>query len=143
MSERTRRGSLTGVACIVIVAPFLLAAAARRSPAVESLLPKVPLSVQRSINIEPIPTPEIPIKLESVNSGESATLTLMEGGYATFEQAAAFEQFFRCRRSGKHMPLSPGVLALLADVAQRYPGKVLEIVSGFRAPPFGVPHSRH
>jgi uncharacterized protein YcbK (DUF882 family) len=39
--------------------------------------------------------------------------------------------------------IDPGVLVLLADVAEHWPGRVIEIISGFRAPPFGVPHSRH
>ena len=29
------------------------------------------------------------------------------------------------------------------SVAQRWPGRVIDIVSGFRAPPFGAPHSKH
>ena len=53
------------------------------------------------------------------------------------------EHFFRCRRTGKHRPLDAGMLALLADIAQRWPGRIIEVISGYRAPPFGAPHSRH
>jgi hypothetical protein len=35
------------------------------------------------------------------------------------------------------------VLVLLADIADRWPGHTIEIISGFRAAPFGAPHSRH
>jgi uncharacterized protein YcbK (DUF882 family) len=35
------------------------------------------------------------------------------------------------------------VLALLVDVAQHWPGRTIEVVSGYRSPPFGAPHSRH
>jgi hypothetical protein len=41
------------------------------------------------------------------------------------------------------MTMAPGVLALLADVAHRWPNRTIEVISGFRAPPFGAPHSKH
>jgi uncharacterized protein YcbK (DUF882 family) len=143
MSQRSRRKGLFGVSSLVALALGMVAATATRSPALQSIIPAIPLSIQRGVTIEPLPSPEIPLELENVNSGETISLSIMPGGYISLEQAAAYEDFFRCRRTNKHMPLAQGVLALLADVAQHWPGKVIEIVSGFRAPPYGVPHSRH
>jgi uncharacterized protein YcbK (DUF882 family) len=142
MSERSRRKGLIGITVLVGAAPLVLATTATESGALQALAP-VPLSIQRSITIEPLPSPEVPVVLENVNSGERATFRVTPSGHVTLEQAQAFEDFFRCRRTNKHRPMAAGVLALLADVATRWPGRVVEVVSGFRAPPYGVPHSRH
>jgi hypothetical protein len=39
--------------------------------------------------------------------------------------------------------MNPVVLAMLADVASHWPERTIEIISGFRAPPYGAPHSKH
>jgi uncharacterized protein YcbK (DUF882 family) len=101
------------------------------------------LVARRRIVIEPLPVPMVTVKLANVNTDETATFQIGREGEITAEEAQALEQFFRCRRSGRHMTMAPGVLALLADVARHWPGRTIEIISGFRAPPFGAPHSKH
>jgi uncharacterized protein YcbK (DUF882 family) len=101
------------------------------------------LAARKRIIIEPLPVPMVSVALDNVNSQESATFQIGREGETTPDQAAAIEQFFRCRRSGRHMAMAPGVLALLADVARHWPGRTIEVISGFRAPPFGAPHSKH
>ena len=83
------------------------------------------------------------MNLENVNTGERASFHIAPRGYVRASEAAALEQFFRCRRTGKHRPIRPDTLALLADIAGKWPGRVIEVISGYRAPPFGAPHSRH
>ncbi len=83
------------------------------------------------------------LAIENVNSGEKAVFNIGPGGYVRSDQAPALEHFLRCRRTKRENPIAPGVLDILADVAEHWPGRVIEIVSGFRAPPYGVPHSRH
>jgi uncharacterized protein YcbK (DUF882 family) len=39
--------------------------------------------------------------------------------------------------------MSAGVLSLLFDVARKFPGHTIEIVSGYRSPPYGAPRSKH
>jgi uncharacterized protein YcbK (DUF882 family) len=78
-----------------------------------------------------------------VNTHESATFHIGARGYVPADEVAAVNYFFRCRRTDRKKAISPDVLVLLADIADRWPGHVIEIISGFRAPPFGVPHSRH
>jgi uncharacterized protein YcbK (DUF882 family) len=101
------------------------------------------LAARRRIVIEPLPVPMVTVKLANVNTDDTATFQIGREGEVTPDEAAAIEQFFRCRRSGRHMAMAPGVLAMLADVARHWPNRTIEVISGFRAPPFGAPHSKH
>ena len=95
-------------------------------------------------DIQPLPSREVPVQRgEREHRRDAPPSSIGLDGRTRAEQAAAIEHFFRCRRTGKHKPLADSVLALLADIARRWPGKVIEVVSGYRAPPFGAPHSRH
>ena len=53
----------------------------------------------------------------------------------------------RCRISGRTRRIAAGTLALLADVAARFPGREIEVVSAVRDEPDrtreGVKHSKH
>lgn len=146
---------------VVVAIPVALAAVRQRGPAgshtLEKLAP-VPLSLERSLResvgapsvsrrphivIEQLPPPQVQVALTNVNTDESATFAIdIEGGLRP-DQARAVAHFFRCRRTGREMPIAPGTLALLADVAKTWPDHTIEVVSGFRAPPFGAPHSKH
>ena len=97
---------------------------------------------------DPPPSAQLPprdrlVALANINTGESATFNIGPGGYVRSDQTAALERFLRCRRTDRRSPIDPGVLVLLADIAEHWPGRVVQVLSGFRAPPFGVPHSRH
>jgi uncharacterized protein YcbK (DUF882 family) len=72
------------------------------------------------------------VDLYDVNGDKSAEFVLPLDGNLDQEQALAVARFFACRRSGRVRPLHPGVIAMLAEVGQRYPGHVIEIVSGYR-----------
>jgi uncharacterized protein YcbK (DUF882 family) len=100
-------------------------------------------AARRRVIIQPLPVPMVAVKLENVNTDEAATFQIGTEGELLPDQALALEEFFRCRRSGRHLAMAPGVLALLADVARHWPGRTIEVISGFRAPPFGAPHSKH
>lgn len=146
-----------GAASALVAPPVLMSAARQHAPVLRALAPDVSLAVVRSspapdaplpapkraVAIEPLPSGEVDVQVENVNTRETATFSIAPSGRTRPEQAIAIETFFRCRRTGKHRPLGDGVLALLVDVAQRWPDRVIEIVSGYRAPPFGAPHSRH
>jgi uncharacterized protein YcbK (DUF882 family) len=118
-----------------------LAQAPSRVEAAPVVTPEV--AARRRIVIEQLPVPMVSVKLANVNTQETATFQIGREGEVTADEANAIERFFRCRRSGRHMTMAPGVLALLADVAKRWPGRTIEVISGFRAPPFGAPHSKH
>jgi uncharacterized protein YcbK (DUF882 family) len=100
-------------------------------------------AAQPAIAVQALPANERRVELENVNTKEKATFFIGPRGYVRAEQVAAVDHFFRCRRTERERAIAPGVLVLLADIAERWPDHVIEVVSGFRAPPFGVPHSRH
>ena len=163
---------LLGAVCVVAVpSPLLLATTVKGAALLQRLIPGLPLSIAHTapkspppnapqptdaeappsasekvpgaVLIQSLPSREVHVTVANVNTDESATFSVGVNGRTRVEQAAAIERFFRCRRTGRHKPLADSVLALLADIAQRWPGKVIEVVSGYRAPPFGVRHSKH
>jgi uncharacterized protein YcbK (DUF882 family) len=103
-----------------------------------------PVTPPRSpIIITPLPDPPATLILRNVNSAEVSTFTIFPNGQLDAATAPALKHFLRCQRTGREHLIAPGLLALLASVAQRWPGQVIDVVSAFRAPPFGVPHSKH
>ena len=93
--------------------------------------------------VEPLAPPTTSITLFNVNSDERATFQIPDDGHADAATAKALKHFLRCRRTGREKAIAPGTLALLVEVAQHWPGRTIDIISGFRAPPFGAPHSKH
>jgi uncharacterized protein YcbK (DUF882 family) len=75
----------------------------------------------------------VSVDLFDVNGETSAHFDLPLDGQMDKEEAMEVARFFHCRRSGRVKPLHPGVIAMLAEVGQRYPGRVIEVVSGFRS----------
>ena len=68
-------------------------------------------------------------------------------GKVSAETATAIARLMRCPTSGRTRRIATGTLALLADVAVRYPGHEIEIVSAVRDEPArtreGIKHSKH
>jgi uncharacterized protein YcbK (DUF882 family) len=85
----------------------------------------------------------VKVRLESVNTLEVTTIDLPLDGQLGPDDAREMAFFLRCRRTGRQRPIAPEVLAMLADVAAQWPDRTIQIVSGFRAPPYGAPHSKH
>jgi uncharacterized protein YcbK (DUF882 family) len=85
----------------------------------------------------------VTVSLERIDNHETVALAIPRDGLLSTPDAQAIAHFLRCRRTKKQHTINPGVLALLADVAAHWPERPIQIVSGFRARPFGVPHSRH
>lgn len=74
-------------------------------------------------------------------------LDLPRDGNVAPEMADAIARIMRCQQSGRTRRIARGTLALLADVAVRFPGHEIEIISALRAEPertqSGVKHSKH
>ena len=138
-------------ATLLVLPPGLDSTAAPPTTVLVGLAPTLPAGVRSGaamapaagVSVEALPSREIPVAVQNVNTGEIGTFSLSSSGYVRAEQAAALERFFACKRTGRHRPLANGVLVLLADIAQKWPGRIIEIVSGVRAPPYGAPHSKH
>jgi len=150
-SRISRKALFVGfLGCLVV-----LSLASRRSAhssrlpstALRSVVSPTPSDLEvvarQRIVIEPLPNPGVTVRLKNINTNETGTFEVGKDGAARPAQARDLAYFFRCRRTGRQMPIAPGVLVLLADVAQHWPTRVIEVVSGFRAPPYGAAHSKH
>ncbi len=87
--------------------------------------------------------PKVALTLYNVNTRQLETFNFTYDGQVDEDQAKALKYFFRCRRTGRRRNISPQTLSLLVDIGRRFPGHTIEIVSGYRAPPYGVRNSRH
>lgn len=87
--------------------------------------------------------PYVTVHLESVSTLEVTSINLRLDGQVGPDDAKKIASFFRCRRTGRQRPIAPEALAMLAHVATQWPDRPIQIVSGFRAPPFGAPRSKH
>jgi uncharacterized protein YcbK (DUF882 family) len=75
----------------------------------------------------------VEVLLYDENAREQATVWIGRDGSVDDENAAAVRRLFRCRRTHKDKAIAPGTLAMLADIATRYPGHRIEYVSAYRA----------
>lgn len=75
----------------------------------------------------------VEVLLYDENAREEATLYLRRDGSGDAATLAEAQRLFRCRRTHKDKEIARGTLAMLADVAARYPGKRIEYVSAYRA----------
>jgi uncharacterized protein YcbK (DUF882 family) len=103
-----------------------------------------PAANERSrIVVTHLPDVPVTLRLRTVNGSEVGSFAISTDGAVDATSESALEHLLRCRRTGREHVLAAGVLAILVSVAQQWPGRVIDIVSAFRAPPFGVPHSKH
>lgn len=85
----------------------------------------------------------VPVFLHNVNTLEDRMFLLTLDGEIVGEDENAVKEFFRCKRTKRKHRMHAEVLAKLAEVADHYPGKTIEIVSGYRRTGFGVKNSKH
>ncbi len=75
----------------------------------------------------------IEVLLHDENGKEDATVWINRDGTTDEANAAEVRRLFRCRRTQKERDIERGTLAMLADIAIRYPGKRIQYVSAYRA----------
>lgn len=75
--------------------------------------------------------------------GKALVIDLPLDGRVDEATADRLADYLRFWRNGRTHRLAPGLIAMLADLAARYPGHTIEIVSGVRTPPYGAKHSKH
>ncbi len=51
--------------------------------------------------------------------------------------------FVRCYRTDRERPIHPRLAEIVARVADAFGRDTVDVISGFRAPPYGAPHSKH
>jgi len=105
--------------------------------------PPAHMSARSRIEVTPLSRPSVTVKLRMLSSPEISSFTLFTDGTVDLATEPVLKHSMHCRRTGRELPLARGVLAMLASVAEQWPGQVIDIVSAFRSPPFGAPHSKH
>lgn len=109
-------------------------------PSIQALEPIVPAT-------EPAPAEPASVHVVLTRGHKRLELDLPLDGKLAADTAKEVARFMRCRVSGRTRRIAPQTLALLADVAARYPGHEIEVVSAVRAEPertqAGIKHSRH
>jgi len=102
-----------------------------------------------------IATPELPapppepatVHVVLTRGQKRLELELPFDGKVPADTADAIARMMRCPTSGRTRRIASGTLALLADVAARYPGREIEVVSAVRGEPErtrdGIKHSKH
>ncbi len=95
------------------------------------------------IEITPLTKPSAMVRLRAINGTEVESFKIFTDGDVDLDTGPALKRFMRCRRTGRELALAPGLLAMLVSVAQQWPGRIIDVVSAFRSPPFGAPHSKH
>lgn len=91
---------------------------------------------------QPPPATHITLTLFNVNSRQLREFVVSPEG-TSHGDARKLQTFFRCKRSGRSHKMSTGVIAVLADVARRWPDRTIEIVSGYRRRGTGARRSKH
>src|SRR5207249_108864 len=86
-----------------------------------------------------------PIELYSVNSKESLVLRLRDDrGRPVRGVQKRFDHLLRCHNTNVQHPMNPRLVRLLYQIGKHYPGRRIEVVSGYRHPTVAKnPHSPH
>ena len=83
----------------------------------------------------PKPPKNPPVVLFTVNHKETFSLRLRDAqGKAIKGNQRRFERFLRCHHTEKKHSMNPRLMKLLYQTGRHWPGKRLEVVSGYRSP---------
>jgi uncharacterized protein YcbK (DUF882 family) len=85
----------------------------------------------------------IEVEMRSETTRETLAVALPLDGVVDPATAATLEHFFRDGATGRARPIAAGTLGLLAQIAARYPGQRLEILSATRPKGRGARGSKH
>jgi uncharacterized protein YcbK (DUF882 family) len=93
-----------------------------------------------------VPQPEAPapITFYFQNRHEEQSFSLLdENGDVRSEILKPFSHFVRCWRTEKVKPMYPRTIEIVAAISKHFGDARVEVVSGYRAKPYGAPHSKH
>ena len=74
----------------------------------------------------------VEVTLYDANHRETHVVQIRRDGEVDAETRETLEYAFRCRRSEKEHAADRGLLAMIADVQARFPGKTIEYISAYR-----------
>jgi uncharacterized protein YcbK (DUF882 family) len=99
-----------------------------------------------AVPVEPVTAPP-PVHVVLTRGAQRLELDLPIDGRVSAETSDEIARIMQDPLSGRTRRIAAGTLALLADVAARYPGHEIEVISAVRSEPDrtrdGIPHSRH
>lgn len=74
----------------------------------------------------------IAVSLYDENDHQQGTIAIWRDGSTDIATKREIKQLFRCRQTHLQKMMAQKTLAMLADVAEHYPGKTIEYVSAYR-----------
>jgi uncharacterized protein YcbK (DUF882 family) len=93
--------------------------------------------------IEPAPAPP-PLTFSFLNRQETETFDLRDqNGAVRPDVLKSFSHFVRCWRTEREKLMSPRTVEIVTRVAEQFHVAEIQVVSGYRARPYGAPHSKH
>jgi uncharacterized protein YcbK (DUF882 family) len=104
------------------------------TPTVELAVPPPDTSAGAPAALAPMAALAQPVtvSLFDENHKESSVVVIGRDGSVDETNDKEIRRLFRCRRTGKQRQIDQRLLALIADLQLRYPGKTIEFVSGYR-----------
>ncbi|HVZ87673.1 MAG TPA: DUF882 domain-containing protein [Polyangia bacterium] len=129
------------------LAALALAALSALAPAAASAAPKVaqpPRAARPAKRAKPV-SKNAPVVLYQVNRRETMALRLRDAkGRPVKGMQRRFDTFLRCHYTNVQHRMDPRLMRLLFQTGHHWPGRRLEVVSGYRHPTVAKnPHSPH
>jgi uncharacterized protein YcbK (DUF882 family) len=93
--------------------------------------------------VDPEPA-RAPLTFSFMNRQETETFDLLDrDGAVRADTLKAFSHFVRCWRTEREKAMHPRTVEIVTRVAAQFHVDHIEVVSGYRARPYGAPHSKH
>jgi uncharacterized protein YcbK (DUF882 family) len=90
------------------------------------------------------PQPRESMTLYFQNRRETESFELVDGSRAVRpDEIKALSHFLRCWRTNRERLMNARTVEIVSQVAAHFGVDRIEVVSGYRARPYGAPHSRH
>jgi uncharacterized protein YcbK (DUF882 family) len=107
-----------------------------------SASPPIPAEAIAVVALERAASP-IEVKLFDENLRINATIGIRRDGTMDAQTAAEVKHLFRCRTTNRERPIARRTLAMLADLAEKYEPRTIELVSAYRVQQGESPTSPH
>lgn len=90
------------------------------------------------------PLPPAAITFHFLDRNEKERFDLLDAeGEVKPDVLHSLSHFVRCRRTDRQKQMHPRVVEIVAAVSRHFGDAAIDVISGYRAKPYGAPHSRH
>ena len=122
-----------------------LLGAMHHAPSADTPLVASPPAVEKTaMGMDDVPT--WPINFFFENRKETLAVSLFDlSGFVTISRDALAElsHHVRCFRTDRERPIHPRLAEIVARVTEAFGRDEVDVISGYRARPYGAPHSKH